>query len=92
MCLYIDNGRGANINDDLYKSVCNISVCNGRVESHFLTIEKLEHGCTAKALFDKVCEILARKGLPRDKLIALGTDGASVMTGKNSGVVTRFKN
>ena len=67
-------------------------VCNGRVESHFLTIEKLEHGCTAQALFDKVCEILARKGLPRDKLIALGTDGASVMTGKNSGVVTRFKN
>ena len=32
------------------------------------------------------CEIVC------DKLTALGTDGSSVVTGKASGVVTRFKN
>ena len=67
------------------------SVIGTRVETHFLKLSNLE-GCIAEAIYKRLVEILEEQGLDRECLISLGTDGASTMVGKRSGVTTRFKN
>ena len=67
------------------------AVIDGRVQTHFLTLSNLD-GCTAEAIYERPTSIVENKGLDRYCLIALGTDGASTMVGKRSGVTTRFKN
>ena len=59
--------------------------------SHFLAVKRLDEGATSEKIYDAVLEVLARKGIPVDSLIALGTDGASVMTGVKNGLVTKYK-
>ena len=45
----------------------------------------------AKVLFGNLTECLERKGLNLSKCFGFGSDGASVMTGRRSGVATRVK-
>lgn len=65
-------------------------IANGKIENHFLSLEELE-GCDSVSIFNKLKSVLLEKDLPSNGLLILGTDGASVMTGCKSGVVTRFK-
>ena len=67
------------------------AVIDGRVESHFLTLKRLNHGATAEEIYNAVLEVLEKKDLNLNSLIGIGTDGASVMCGKKSGLVTRLK-
>ena len=64
----------------------------GSVEpaTSFLAIRSLYHA-NAESITREVLEVLSEKQIPLDKLTGLATDGATVMTGKKSGVVQRFK-
>ena len=66
------------------------AVIGTRLETHFLKLSNLE-GCN-DGIYKRLVGILEEKGLDRECLISLGTDGASTMVGKRSGVTTRFKN
>ena len=46
---------------------------------------------TGKGIFNKVIEILKEKSLDQGRLIGLGTDGASSMTGFQSGAIAYFR-
>ena len=50
-----------------------------------MTNVRLEYG-TGKAISEKVKTIMEEKGLKLGKVMGLGTDGASVMTGTGEGV------
>ncbi|XP_070573021.1 zinc finger protein 862-like [Ptychodera flava] len=65
-------------------------VVDGKIESHFLSVSPLSNA-TSEQLYLDVKDILKEKGLLLSNLISLGTDGASVMTGKRQGLTTRFK-
>ncbi|XP_014681100.1 PREDICTED: uncharacterized protein KIAA1586-like [Priapulus caudatus] len=65
-------------------------VSKGRLMSRFLSVSAL-HGCTAEDIHKAVKETLSNAGLPPSSMIAVGTDGASTMTGSKSGVTTRMK-
>lgn len=54
-------------------------------------VEITEGTADAETLVGKVLEELKCKGLDLKNLVGLGTDGASVMTGKRNGVVKRLK-
>ena len=64
----------------------------GYVEPHtyFLGIESLERA-NADSIFSKVVQMLDCKGIDISKLCSVSTDGASVMVGSRSGVVTKLK-
>lgn len=60
--------------------------------THFLGNVTVEgSSCTAVVLFDLIMNFLQDKGIDLSTLIGFGSDGASVMTGRISGVATRFK-
>jgi hypothetical protein len=46
---------------------------------------------SAEAVFDAIIELLHRRGLDINNLIGFASDGASVMTGCNTGVAARLK-
>ncbi|CAI5460812.1 unnamed protein product [Closterium sp. Yama58-4] len=56
----------------------------------FLALLSLEH-CDAAALYDTIVKCLWSKDMSMDKLVAVSTDGASVMTGKKNGVVALLR-
>ncbi|XP_053383125.1 E3 SUMO-protein ligase KIAA1586-like [Mercenaria mercenaria] len=56
----------------------------------FLAISSL-HRANADAIYSKVLQLLSQKGLDLSNLCGVCTDGASVMIGSKSGVVTRLK-
>lgn len=63
----------------------------GAVKESFLHFEAAEH-LDAAGLADKIIGILEKYGLEyRDNLVGQGYDGASVMSGKNSGVQARVR-
>ena len=60
--------------------------------THFLGNITVEgSSCTAEVLFNLIINFLQDKGIDLSRLIGFGSDGAAVMTGKKSGVATRFK-
>lgn len=59
-------------------------------ETNFLSIIGLQRA-NAHAIYDKVLDILRAKGLDLSNLSGLCTDGAAVMVGSKSGVVTCLK-
>ena len=61
----------------------------GQPCSTFLRIVDLVDG-TAERIEEAIKAYLAEKGLPFSKLMGFGSDGASVMTGRVSGVATRL--
>lgn len=62
----------------------------GRAETCFLGKYTLQCG-TTQCLFDTVVDVLRNRGVPLSKVIGLGSDGASVMTGKSAGVGALLK-
>jgi hypothetical protein len=62
--------------------------------SHFVGVVELENGSAGK-ITDSIFGLLARHGLSKEflaeNLVGITTDGAAVMTGKNSGVTQRIK-
>lgn len=63
----------------------------GAVKESFLHFEAAEH-LSAAGLSGKIIHILEKYGLEyRDKLVGQAYDGASIISGKNSGVQARVK-
>ncbi|KAI5078826.1 hypothetical protein GOP47_0006497 [Adiantum capillus-veneris] len=56
----------------------------------FLGLMEVEEG-TAHHLYERASFFFAEMQLDRDKMVCIGTDGASAMTGCLNGVTTRFK-
>ena len=56
----------------------------------FLDLDELSE-CNADAICDALKKSLDNHGLEQQKLIAIGTDNASVMTGVNNGVYVKLK-
>ena len=63
---------------------------NGKVVTNFLKICKLFNG-TADTTENTLVAYMEDKGLLMSKMVGLGTDGASVMTGVHNGVDAGFK-
>ena len=63
---------------------------NGKVSTSFLKICELFNG-TADTTETTLVAYMEDKGLSMSKMVGLGTDGASVMTGVHNGVGARFK-
>lgn len=66
-----------------------ISIETNRPESHFLAVREME-ATTADVICETIKSVIEEKGLDITKLVGIGTDGASVMRGTQSGVVTRY--
>ncbi|KAK1891644.1 Zinc finger protein 862, partial [Dissostichus eleginoides] len=49
------------------------------------------HSGTAQCIYEKVVEVLRGRGVELSKVMGLGSDGASVMTGKRAGVGALLK-
>lgn len=64
---------------------------DGIPETCFLGNYDIQDG-TAQCVFDKVVEALLERGVPIRRVTSLGSDGASVMTGKRGGVIALLKN
>ena len=62
---------------------------NGKVSTSFLKICELFNG-TADTIETTLVAYMEDKGLSMSKMVGLGTDGASVMTGVRNGVGARF--
>ena len=63
---------------------------DGRVRTHFLSTVRLD-AADAAGIYKAAYDVMTSKGFDQQRLIALATDGASVMTGVKTGVTTRFK-
>ncbi|KAJ3581115.1 hypothetical protein NHX12_017030, partial [Muraenolepis orangiensis] len=62
----------------------------GKIETSFLGNYNLHSG-TAQCIYEKVAEVLRGTGVEFSKVMGLGSDGASVMTGKRAGVGALLK-
>ena len=63
------------------------------IHSDFLAnIQITSATADASTIYSAVVSDLAAKGIDISRLIGIGTDGASVMTGKHNGVVKKFQN
>ena len=63
---------------------------NGKAKTIFMGNFTVYDG-TAGTITEKVREVLAEKGVPMEKLVGLASDGASVMTGRHTGVGVRLR-
>ena len=65
----------------------------GLVKEHFVSIESVEKADAGGVLAAIETSMVHAAGQPdwKSKLVAIGTDGASVNTGKNTGVVKRLR-
>ncbi|XP_059424758.1 E3 SUMO-protein ligase KIAA1586-like [Carassius carassius] len=67
----------------------------GETENIFLDLIELEEGTTADAIYKALKKSLLEADLDdaylKSHLICITTDGASVMTGRQSGLITRLK-
>ena len=59
-------------------------------KTRFLTVSAL-FGCKAEDIHAQIKAVIKKNNMDPDCLISLGTDGASTMTGKKTGVTTRIK-
>ncbi|KAK6179566.1 hypothetical protein SNE40_011894 [Patella caerulea] len=63
----------------------------GNTKTDFLSIRKLSTGATADKLLDLLIDVVDTLGLNINKMSGIATDGAAVMVGSKSGIVTRLK-
>ena len=67
----------------------------GAVDNVFLDLKELTEGTDAESIYNSLREALRKAGFDDEflsnNLISIATDGASVLTGKNSGVIVRLK-
>ena len=64
---------------------------DAHVRTVFLKIVELTNGC-AEIIEAALMAYLEEQSIPLSRLVGFGSDGASVMIGKRSGVATRLKN
>ena len=64
---------------------------DAHVRTVFLKIVELANGC-AETIEAALMAYLEEQSIPLSRLVGFGSDGASVMIGKHSGVATRLKN
>ena len=73
---------------------CDVSG-KGGVDNVFLDLVELRDGVDAESIFNSMMASLHKAGMDDDflktHLISIATDGAAVLTGKNSGLVVRLK-
>ncbi|KAH7440127.1 hypothetical protein KP509_04G092600 [Ceratopteris richardii] len=62
----------------------------GPTKCSFVQLLPIENG-DAESIYNAVSAFLVESGLTTEKLIAIATDGASVMIGSKTGVVARFQ-
>ncbi|KAK0142236.1 E3 SUMO-protein ligase KIAA1586 [Merluccius polli] len=67
----------------------------GDVDNVFLDLKELAQGTDAESIYNSLREAICDAGFDDkfliNNLISIATDGASVLTGKRSGVITRLK-
>lgn len=78
------------VDNSEYMALSVILFEDGRPHVEFLKLHKV-HDVTSEGLFNAVCAVLSEYGIPIRKVYGFGTDGASSMTGSNSGLATRVK-
>ena len=59
----------------------------GNVVAVILSVPACKEGCTGESIFNLVDRELVKKNIPWYKCLAFGCDNASVMTGRNKGVI-----
>ena len=64
---------------------------NAQVHTAFMKIVELPNG-RAETIEQALLAYLEEKSIPLSRLVGFGSDRASVMTGKHSGIATRIKN
>ncbi len=65
-------------------------IVDGKLECHFLNIKDIPDG-RASTIEKSVLDILQESGLDITNVSSFGSDGASVMTGRRTGVAARLK-
>ena len=64
---------------------------DSKIEHNLLLCESLDFHTTEKGIFYCIDDCMRKYSIDWNKCISVCTDGAKVMTGKLSGVVTRIK-
>ena len=65
-------------------------ICRGQVKVSFLEVVALLD-TTSEAIYTALVDTITVKGLDPKNIVSIGTDGASTMTGKHSGVTKRVE-
>lgn len=61
-----------------------------RVVTTYMVMKTISNG-SAATLYETLCSVLEEFGVQRRKVMSFGSDGASVMTGRENGVAARLK-
>lgn len=85
----VDESTDLSVRKNLLTYV-NLLSSDGDVETYFADLTEMS-ACDAKALTDAIIYFLDTKDIGYSKLAGLGSDGASVMVGKNNGVGAQLK-
>lgn len=86
--LIIDESTDISVHKKLAE--CIRYVADRKMVTKFLTNVKIQSG-TAESIVHAVKNMCCNMGFDMHKLVGFGSDGASVMTGKDSGVVDRLR-
>ena len=87
--LMVDESTDLSVRKNLLLYV-NIMTSAGDVDSYFANIAEMKQ-CDATALTEVIVEYLGEKQIDVSRVAGLGSDGASVMTGKHNGVGAKLK-
>ncbi|XP_048763590.2 zinc finger protein 862-like [Ostrea edulis] len=90
--IMLDESTDVSVHQNLMVYIRYLASVGGRVQpiTRFLGIRQLSTA-NAESIFTVLVSMLESYGLPLDKLVGVSTDGASVMVGCKSGVVTRLR-
>ncbi|XP_054740561.1 uncharacterized protein LOC129246064 isoform X1 [Anastrepha obliqua] len=88
--LIIDESTDISVKKYLGIVIRYYSATSKSIVNTFLTLSVIED-CTAKGLVDSILKTLSEFGLDIKNLRGLGTDNASVMVGRNRGVISLLK-
>lgn len=88
--LIIDESTDISVNKYLGLVIIYYSKIKNKTVSTFLDLAFLE-SATAQAIVDTIFKTLDKFQLKPEKMVCIGTDNASVMVGRNSGVYTKLK-
>lgn len=90
--LMLDESTDVSVHQNLVVYIRYLSSVCGRVQpvTRFLGIKQMS-SANAESIFNAVISLLESFDFPLDKLVGVSTDGASVMVGCQSGVVTRLR-
>ena len=87
--IMIDESTDLSVRKNLLLYV-NAMTSSGDVNSYFANITEMKH-CDANALTEAIVEYLREKKIDVSRVSGLGSDGASVMTGRHNGVGAKLK-